>query len=157
MLSPYIILVPNLILHIVQYVVTKRKSLKQFITLPILWSHGLASSSSTYHSPSVVYMLMRISDLLSIIPHFLCFVKGETRFARCQVQTYVVKCKLTLSSANLRCQVQTYVVKPKALPYQAEATATLYFTLGSSSSPIFFKFFLYIVLTIVLLMYYLLY
>ena len=48
---------------------------------------------------------MRISDLLSIIPHFLCFVKPivklvflglatrrlETRFARCQVQTYVVK------------------------------------------------------------------
>ena len=112
MLSPYIILVPNLILHIVQYVVTKRKSLKQFITFPVLWSHGLASSSSTYHSPSVVYMLMRISDLLSIIPHFLCFVKGtlcascksivklvflglatrrlETRFARCQAEGFAL-------------------------------------------------------------------
>ena len=118
MLSPYIILVPNLILHIVQYVVTKRKSLKQFITLPILWSHGLASSSSTYHSPSVVYMLMRISDLLSIIPHFLCFVKGE----------------------NLRFVKGENLIKLKALPYQAEATATLYFTLPSSSSPIFSNF-----------------
>ena len=144
MLSPYIILVPNLILHIVQYVVTKRKSLKQFITLPILGSNGLASSSSTYHSPSVVYMLMRISDLLSIIPHFLCFVKGETRFARCQVQTYVVKCKLTLSSRRLCLiklkQQQLYILRCPPLHHQ-----------------FFFKFFLYIVLTIVLLMYYLLY
>ena len=66
-------------------------------------------------------MLMRISDLLSIIPHFLCFVKGENlRFVKGE--------GFALS-------------RVKALPYQAEATATLYFTLPSSSSPIFFQIF----------------
>ena len=155
MLSPYIILVPNLILHIVQYVVTKRKSLKQFITLPILWSHGLASSSSTYHSPSVVYMLMRISDLLSIIPHFLCFVKGENlRFVKLKASVCQVYSKtrfLGLATRRLetlfaRCQgwkpkqQQLYILRCPPLSHQ-----------------FFFKFFLYIVLTIVLFMYYLLY
>ena len=82
---------------------------------------------------------MRISDLLSIIPHFLCFVKGENlRFVKSIVKlVFLGLATRRLETRFARCQAEGFALSR----VKTEATATLYFTLPSSSSPIYFQIF----------------